>query len=664
MKSSAKTVRRNPISLAGYESIAPAHKPIVVDYVYHYPAEEYGDAMAAQPARIHTETYAIGGKWYTSIDKNGHEYNDYGHPSKLKENLRDAVPDSGVAARVIGTKIMAEAKKRSAARKAMLTANPARKNPAARRGMTPKAYHAAVERLIAGGKYANDAVKPGASVYLKLPSQEVVLGKVRQVYGPAEPGDYLEGKHRRAIVFCGGQQYDWPTMDLVVASGTRANPKPLRRNRATSDDVPASRADADALAAQLEAEAAPLAEAVRHNQGSARAHLYYGLGAAARQWGHAYGIHGANKLELRRAKACMARLPELRAAAQAEVADLNRLRAKFAQRANPSAKSQRKAVRKGMDPVKHAGGSPYTRADDRIERDGQAWEYRGEVGNAGTARAAARDERLDTGRKTLVIQRGPFVGTLFGTPTRFHVWTVYAQEGTALHGNPGRRKKNPVTHGDDVMKPYNWQKKEDEYQGAGSRKLHEWATEAIATRDSADAEAKRAEDARVVSSRELEMAKERYAPLELSAKNAYQVYSWHADDASTIGMEKRRAAERLKKTKEWAESELAEMHMNPRKGRATAKRRNPLPGPDALQGLKAGDKIRITTDLSDRVSTYTVVSKRFGEAKVENDMSGGKATIEEDSVDLGTLVIHGVGGTGRVLTLQRVNGNPRRKIRN
>lgn len=325
-------------------------------------------------------------------------------------------------------------------------------------------------------------------------------------------------------------------------------------------------------------------------------------------------------------------------------------------RTNPSVKSQRKAVRKGMDPVKHAGGSPYTRADDRIERDGQAWEYRGEFGNVGTARAGARGERLDTGRKTLVIQRGPFVGTLFGTPTRFHVWTLYVQEGTAPHRNPGRRKKNPVTHGDDVMKPYNWQKKEDEYQGAGSRKLHEWATEAIASRDSADAEAKRAEDARVVSSRELEMAKERYAPLELAAKNAYQVYSWHADDASTIGMEKRRAAERLKKTKEWAESELAEMHMNPRKGRVAAKRRNPLPGPDALQGLKPGDRIRITTDLSDRVSTYTVLSKKFTTVKAENDMSGGKVTIDEDSIDRGTLVIYWPNGAGRILTLQRANG--------
>lgn len=137
-KSSAKTARRNPISLAGYESIAPAHKPIVVDHVFHYPAEEYGEEKAADPSRIHTETYAIGGKWYTSIDKNGHEYNEYGKPSTLKENLRDAVPDSGVAARVIGTKIMAEAKKRSAARKAMLTANPARKNPAPRRN-PPKA---------------------------------------------------------------------------------------------------------------------------------------------------------------------------------------------------------------------------------------------------------------------------------------------------------------------------------------------------------------------------------------------------------------------------------------------------------------------------------------------------------------------------------------------
>lgn len=131
MKSSAKTVRRNPISLAGYESIAPAHKPIVVDHVFHYPAEEYGEEKAADPSRIHTETYCISGRWYTSIDKNGHEYNDNGKPNTLKENLRGAVPDPGTAARVIGTKIMAEARKRSAARKAALTANPRRKNPAA-----------------------------------------------------------------------------------------------------------------------------------------------------------------------------------------------------------------------------------------------------------------------------------------------------------------------------------------------------------------------------------------------------------------------------------------------------------------------------------------------------------------------------------------------------
>lgn len=111
---------------------------------------------------------------------------------------------------------------------------------------------------------------------------------------------------------------------------------PLRRNRAANEE-PVSRAEATAIAAQLEAEAEPWAWGASHNGGSARAHLYYGLGAAARQWEHAFSIHGVDKLGLRRAKACMARLPELRAAAQAEVADIARLRAKFAQRANPVA---------------------------------------------------------------------------------------------------------------------------------------------------------------------------------------------------------------------------------------------------------------------------------------------------------------------------------------
>lgn len=105
-------------------------------------------------------------------------------------------------------------------------------NPAARKGLSLKAFHAATERLVAGGKYANAAIKPGVSAYMKLPSQEIVLVKVRRVYGPVKPRDYLEGVQRRAIVSYGGQEYDWPTMDLVVTPRVKANPRPLRRNPA------------------------------------------------------------------------------------------------------------------------------------------------------------------------------------------------------------------------------------------------------------------------------------------------------------------------------------------------------------------------------------------------------------------------------------------------
>lgn len=198
-KSSAKTARRNPISLVGYESIAPAHKPIVVDHVFHYPAEEYGEEKAADPSRIHTETYAIGGKWYTSIDKNGHEYNEYGHPSKLKENLRDAVPDSGVAARVIGTKIMAEAKKRAAARKAALVANPRLRRNSAERYEKVKALaergsteheRATAARILAGLR--SPAQEARAALDAARAKQAQQVAAAYEVLHELRPGDKVE----------------------------------------------------------------------------------------------------------------------------------------------------------------------------------------------------------------------------------------------------------------------------------------------------------------------------------------------------------------------------------------------------------------------------------------------------------------------------------------
>lgn len=200
MKSS-KTVRRNPPKADAQHLVKMAE--------YHL---RDGDL---QKAKSYVE------RAYPLIDK--------AYPTKWAADLLSMTASIRAQLRRFGVEVVRTTPKEGWKTFEQGRVNPTkRKNPTVRKGLSLKAYHAAIERLITDGKYANAAVKPGVSAYMKLPSQDVVLVKVRRVYGPEKPRDYLEGVQRRAIVSYGGQEYDWPTMDLVVAPGAKVNPK--RRN--------------------------------------------------------------------------------------------------------------------------------------------------------------------------------------------------------------------------------------------------------------------------------------------------------------------------------------------------------------------------------------------------------------------------------------------------
>jgi hypothetical protein len=144
----------------------------------------------------------------------------------------------------------------------------------------------------------------------------------------------------------------------------------------------------------------------------------------------------------------------------------------------------------------------------------------------------------------------------------------------AKHGGP---RRNPVTTGDDVTKPYPFAKKEAEYDrqygnGPSADDLRAYRDQAMRDRDewSRTSSASQSAEARTLTT--LKAAQKAHDAAEKQARHDYAVAGWHADDTITIAQERKRRKERAESRKGDVSDEIAALS-NPRR------RRNPAPPP-------------------------------------------------------------------------------------
>lgn len=129
--------------------------------------------------------------------------------------------------------------------------------------------------------------------------------------------------------------------------------------------------------------------------------------------------------------------------------------------------------------------------------------------------------------------------------------------------NPGKR--NPVEAGDDVTKPYPFQRKEEAYAGRWTPKdLAQVIKTAVEARDAADRYARprgdRAAELRAVAAQAIKDRDQ----AERWYKEMYDTAGWHADDVHTLAQERARTVERLKLRSASLQEDMRALHANPR----------------------------------------------------------------------------------------------------
>ena len=134
------------------------------------------------------------------------------------------------------------------------------------------------------------------------------------------------------------------------------------------------------------------------------------------------------------------------------------------------------------------------------------------------------------------------------------------------HANP---KRNPPTKGDDVTKPYQFAKKEEEYQSRyRDDTLRAERDEAMASRDKFDAVARESGTAFYRTMAPLRAAQKAHDDAEKRHLHDAAVYGWHANDVSTLATERNRRKALLADRIQYLKDDMTAF-ANPRRRRSS-----------------------------------------------------------------------------------------------
>ena len=173
-------------------------------------------------------------------------------------------------------------------------------------------------------------------------------------------------------------------------------------------------------------------------------------------------------------------------------------------------------------------------------------------------------------KRIVSLWNGTMVGNVatFETATEARLAASQMDDDGIKWTRSNPRRRNPVRPGDDVTKPYPFEKKENEYShftghAPNSATLREYRDQAMQDRDewSRTSSASQSVEARTASV--LKAAEKAHAAAAKQAQHDYAVYGWHADDTITIAQERKRRKERAESRKGDVSDEIAALS-NPR----------------------------------------------------------------------------------------------------